>query len=92
MRGDSESASKNTSEPIFKYLKYSKIRISENSLASDLVFVVKLTDRHIQMIWEIVNCSENLVSEILSQSEDVTIEAVAESMTDLIQEIETTVL
>ena len=44
------------------------------------------------MIWEIVNCSENLVSEILSQSEDVTIEAVAESMTDLIQEIETTVL
>ena len=53
---------------------------------------MKLTDRHIQMIWEIVNCSENLVSEILSQSEEVTIEAVAESMTDLIQEIETTVL
>ena len=39
MRGDSESASKNTSYPIFKYPKYSKIRTSENSLASDLVFV-----------------------------------------------------
>ena len=39
MRGVSESASKNTLEPIFKHPKYSNIRISENSLASDLVFV-----------------------------------------------------
>ena len=41
MRGDSESASKNTSNPTFKYPNYSKsnIRIFENSLASDLVFV-----------------------------------------------------
>ena len=39
MRGDSESASKNTSKPVFKYPKYSNIRIFENSLASDLVFV-----------------------------------------------------
>ena len=44
------------------------------------------------MISEIVTCSENLVLEILPQSGEVTIEAVAESMTDLIQEIETTVL
>ena len=43
MRGYSESASKNTSKPIFKYPKYSNIRISENSLASDLVFVQTLT-------------------------------------------------
>ena len=42
MWGDSESASKNTSKPIFKYPKYSNIfiRIFENSLASDLVFVI----------------------------------------------------
>ena len=39
MRGDSESVSKNTSNPIFQYPKYSNIRIFENSLASDLVFV-----------------------------------------------------
>ena len=39
MRGDSESASKNTSKPTFKYPKYSNIRIFENSLASDLVFL-----------------------------------------------------
>ena len=39
MRGDSESASKNTSKPVFKCPKYSNIRIFENSLASDLVFV-----------------------------------------------------
>ena len=38
MRGDSESASKNTSKPVFKCPKYSNIRIFENSLASDLVF------------------------------------------------------
>ena len=42
MRGDSESASKNTSKPICKCLKYSNIRIFENSLASDLVFVFTL--------------------------------------------------
>ena len=36
MWGDSESA-------IFKYPKYSNIRIFENSLASDLVFVSLLT-------------------------------------------------
>ena len=39
MRGDSESASKNTLLPIFKCPIYSNIRIFENSLASDLVFV-----------------------------------------------------
>ena len=39
--------------------------------------------RHIQMIWEIVTWRENLVSEIISQSEEVTIEAVAESMNAL---------
>ena len=39
MRGYSESASKNTSVAIFQITKYSKIRIFENSLASDLVFV-----------------------------------------------------
>ena len=39
MRGDSESASKNTSKLISKCTKYSNIRIFENSLASDLVFV-----------------------------------------------------
>ena len=39
MRCGSESASKNRSKPIFKYPKYSNIRIFENSLASDLVFV-----------------------------------------------------
>ena len=43
MRGDSESASKNTSKPIFKHPKYSNIRIFENSLASDLVFVPRAT-------------------------------------------------
>ena len=42
MRGDSESASRNTSNPDFTYLKYSNIRISESSLASDLVFVIVL--------------------------------------------------
>ena len=42
MRGDSESASKNTSTPIFIYPKYSNIRILENSLASDLVFVGRI--------------------------------------------------
>ena len=42
MRGDSESASKNTSKSVFKYPKYSNIRIFENSLASDLVFVTDL--------------------------------------------------
>ena len=36
---DSESASKNTSKLILKYPKYSSIRIFENSLGSDLVFV-----------------------------------------------------
>ena len=41
---------------------------------------------------ETVTCSENLVSEIISKRGEVTIEAVAESMRDLIQEIETTVL
>ena len=42
MRGDSESASKNTSKPIstVTYPKYSNVRIFENSLASDLVFVI----------------------------------------------------
>ena len=40
MRGDLESASKNTSNPTFQYPKYSNIRIFENSLASDLVFVI----------------------------------------------------
>ena len=39
MRGDSESASKNTSKPFFKYPKHSIVRIFENSLASDIVFV-----------------------------------------------------
>ena len=39
MRGDSESASKNTSNPIIKYQNYSNVRIFENSLASELVFV-----------------------------------------------------
>ena len=34
---------------------------------------------------ETVTCSENLVSEIISQRGEVTIEAVAESMRDLIQ-------
>ena len=42
MRGDSESASKNTSKPVFKCPKYSNIRIFENSLASDLVFVARV--------------------------------------------------
>ena len=36
MRGDSESASKNTSNPIFNYPKYSNVRIFENSLASSI--------------------------------------------------------
>ena len=36
---DSESASKNTSKLILKYPKYSSIRIFENSLGSDLIFV-----------------------------------------------------
>ena len=41
MLGDSESASKNTSKLVDENLKYSNIRIFENSLASDLVFVAK---------------------------------------------------
>ena len=41
MWSDSESASKNTSNPIFKYPKYSNIRIFENSLAIELVFVAE---------------------------------------------------
>ena len=49
MRGDSESASKNTSKPIFKYPKYSNIRIFENSLASDLVFVIFFTNMNMIM-------------------------------------------
>ena len=39
--------------------------------------------RHIQMIWEIVTWSENLVSEIISLSDEITIGAVAESMNAL---------
>ena len=50
MRGDSGSASKNTSVPTFKHPKYSNIRISKNSLASDLVFVFILYTSNKMMI------------------------------------------
>ena len=40
MWGDSESASKNTSVPTFKYQKYAKIRIFENLLAIDLARLI----------------------------------------------------
>ena len=39
-----ESASKKTSEPILKHLTYSDIRISKNSLASDVVFAGMSTE------------------------------------------------
>ena len=43
MRGNLVSASQNESKPIFKYPKYSNIMISENFLASDLLFAMKST-------------------------------------------------
>ena len=52
---------KNTSKPIFKYPKYSNIRIFENSLASNLVFVgdlrSSLLEPAIQRFKMCVNCS-----------------------------------
>ena len=51
MPGDSESASKNTSKLIFKYPKYSNIRIFENSLASDLSFVYLINYILTKILW-----------------------------------------
>ena len=52
MWGDSESASKNTSKPIFKCPKYSNIRIFKNSLASELVFVSVMLNHQLEIVGE----------------------------------------
>ena len=56
MRGDSGSASKNTSEPIFKYPKYSNMRIFKNSLASDFVFVLEIHS----LSWALIHWSMHI--------------------------------